>query len=125
MIGGQYRLIEAPTEDYLQRTEMNVRGSDGTVVFTLTDKLSGGSLRTMEFCRKHKKPVAHISRAAKYKPAEALQRFVQEHKIKTLNVAGTRESKEPGIGQWVYQVVEDAFFWEKAHPGMLGGPGEG
>jgi hypothetical protein len=48
-----------------------------------------------------------------------------EHEIKVLNVAGSRESREPGIWQWVYQVVESAFFWGDVHPNMLGGPGEG
>jgi hypothetical protein len=60
-----------------------------------------------------------------YKPAEALQRFVQEQGIKVLNVAGSRESKEPGIYLWVYDVIEDAFFWSQRHPGILGRPGEG
>jgi hypothetical protein len=36
-----------------QRTEWNVRDSDGTVVFSLAPKLTGGSLKTVEFARKH------------------------------------------------------------------------
>jgi hypothetical protein len=55
----------------------------------------------------------------------SLQRFVDEHGIKRLNVAGSRESKEPGIHRWVMKVIEDAFFWSENHPGILGGPGEG
>jgi len=125
IIGLQYNLIETPTDNYLQRTEWNVRDTGGTVVFTLSETVSGGSLRTIEFCKKHKKPAAHISRSAKYKPADALPRFVAEQKIKVLNVAGPRESKEPGVGLWGYQVLEDAFFWGKAHPSMLDDPGEG
>ncbi len=45
--------------------------------------------------------------------------------IRTLNVAGSRESKEPGIYNWVKQVLADAFFWSHDHPTALGGPGEG
>jgi hypothetical protein len=108
-IGGQYQLDETPTANYLQRTEWNARDSDGTVVFTLAKEVSGGSLRTMVFARKHKRPVTHIFRSHQHNPEEALQRFVTEHGIKVLNVAGPRESKEPGIWQWVCQVVEDAF----------------
>jgi putative molybdenum carrier protein len=106
---------------------MAPRGSltDGTVVFTIGKDASGGSLRTIEFARKHKKPCAHISRAGNYKPEEALQRFVQEQGIIRLNVAGSRESREPGIYLWVYDVIGNAFFWSQRHPGMLGGPGEG
>jgi len=36
-------LQETPRADYLQRTEWNVRDSDGTVIFTVNATLSGGS----------------------------------------------------------------------------------
>ena len=110
-IGGQYQLVETPSANYLQRTEWNARDSDGTVVFTLAKEVTGGSLRTIGFARKHKKPCVCIYQARNENPVETLQMFVQEHGIKVLNVAGSRESKEPGIWQWVNQIVEDAFFW--------------
>ena len=123
----RYNVFETPSTSYLHRTERNVRDSDGTVVFTLAAKITGGSLRTVEFARKHQKPFIHISQAGGglFDPALSLQRFVDEHGIKRLNVAGSRESKEPGIHRWVMKVIEDAFFWSDNHPGILGGPGEG
>ena len=124
-IGGQYELSETPSAKYLQRTEWNVRDSDGTVVFTLADRATGGSLRTIEFAQKHGKPCLHLWPARGYQPALDLQRFVGLHNIKRLNVAGSRESKDPGIHLWAMGVIEDAFFWSENHPGMLGGPGEG
>lgn len=121
-----YELTETPSVGYLQRTEWNVRDTDGTVVFTLSAKVTGGSLKTLEFAAKHGKPAIHVARAgALVEPALVLQEFVKEHGIKVLNVAGSRESKEPGIHVWVMRVIEDAFFWLENHPGMLGGPGEG
>jgi len=123
-IGGQYKLVETPSASYLQRTEWNARDSDGTVVFTLARRVSGGSLRTIEFAKKHGKPCIHIS-LADYIPSVTLQGFVEDYEIKVLNVAGSRETKEPGIWKWAYQVIEDSFFWGQAHPGILGGPGEG
>jgi hypothetical protein len=39
--------------------------------------------------------------------------------------AGSRESKELGIHDWVKGIVSYAFFRGEDHPGMLGGPGEG
>ena len=126
-MGGQYQLVETPSANYLQRTEWNVRDTDGTVVFTMTKEVTGGSLRTVEFARKHKKPCFHISKSSgNYTdPALKLQRFVSEHGIKRLNVAGSRGSKEPDLHRWVMKVLEDAFFWGETQPGMLGGPGEG
>jgi hypothetical protein len=123
----RYQLTETPSADYLQRTEWNVRDTDGTVVFTLAPEATGGSLKTIGFARKHGKPCIHIPRnSGNYTdPALTLQRFVDEHGITKLNVAGSRESKEPGIHDWVMQVLEDAFFWGENHPGMIGGPCEG
>lgn len=124
-----YNLMETPSESYLQRTEWNVRDSDCTVVFTLAPEASGGSLRTLGFAKKHGKPSLHLSRHAGvlgYRDrSELLQNFVREHEIKKLNVAGSRESKEPCIHRWVMEVLENAFFWEHLYPATLGGPGEG
>ena len=108
-IGGQYKLTETPSGSYLQRTEWNVRDSDGTVIFTLGAKLSGGSLRTHDFAMKHRKPCFHMWRGGN-QAALDLQGFVKKNGIKRLNVAGSRESKEPGIHLWVMQVIEAAFF---------------
>ena len=124
-ISGQYHLTETPSAKYFQRTEWNVRDADGTVVFTFGDRATGGSLRTIAFARKHGKPCLHISREHCYQPALDLQQFVELHNIKRLNVAGSRESKNPGIHLWVMGVIEDAFFWSENHPYTLGGPGEG
>lgn len=124
-IGGQYKLSETPSAKYRQRTEWNVRDSDGTVVFTFAEQATGGSLRTIEFARKHGKPCLHLWPGRSYQPALDLQRFVELHKIKRLNVAGSRESNNPGIHRWAMDVIEDAFFWTDNHPNILGGPGEG
>jgi hypothetical protein len=126
-IPSRYLLLETPSSSYLQRTEWNVRDSDGTVIFTLGAEPTGGSLKTIQLARKHGRPFVHISRMEKCytDPALRLRQFVEEHRIGSLNVAGSRESKEPGINRWVSQVLEDAFFWSENHPGILGGPGEG
>lgn len=102
------------SDSYLQRTEWNVRDTDGTVVFTLGAEETGGSLKTQGFARKRGKPCVHIARdgGSLFEPALQLQEFVKQHVIKRLNVAGSRESKEPGIYQWVMQVLDDAFFPE-------------
>jgi hypothetical protein len=127
VIPAQYQLVETPSASYLQRTERNVRDSDGTVIFTISSQLSGGSKRTAEFAARHRKPWIHVARrAATYvDPALLLERFVEENGICVLNVAGTRGSKEPDVWKFAYETLEAAFFWDKAHPCMLGGPGEG
>lgn len=123
-IGGQYQLTEAPSANYLQRTEWNVRDTDGTIVFTLAKHVTGGSLKTIAFAKMHKKPCLHINRGH-YQPEVEVQEFIKAHGIKLLNIAGSRESKEPGINEWVKGVLDRALFWSESHPDMLGGPGEG
>src|SRR6266571_3376003 len=79
----RYPLTETPSEEYWQRTEWNVRDSDGTAY-------------TIEVAKKLGKPylVLDLSEA----PNEsAVKDWVDEHEVRVLNVAGPRESKCPGI----------------------------
>lgn len=85
-----------------------MRDSDGTVVFTLASKVTGGSLRTIALAAKHRKPCLHIALGGAvliFDPVEQLRRFVAGHGIRVLNVAGSRESKEPGLHDAVMNVL--------------------
>jgi hypothetical protein len=107
-IDRRYALAETPRTDHLQRTEWNVRDSDGTVVFSIAPVLTGGSKKTVELAHKHRKPVLHISRngGGASSPGQELLRFIQDHKIKMLNVAGPRASKEPEVAAFVKEVFD-------------------
>ena len=105
-IAWRYQLKETPSSDYPQRTEWNVRDSDGTVIFSFGATLTGGPKKTAEFAKKHRRPWLHLS--AKLhgdKAPEVLMKFIQEHQIKILNVAGPRASKEPMVGEVVKAVL--------------------
>src|SRR6476660_5622462 len=52
-----YALQQTPTKAYPQRTEWNIRDSDGTILFTINPNLSGGSRKTYLLAKKHKKPL--------------------------------------------------------------------
>lgn len=108
-IEARYQLIETSTKNYPQRTEKNVRESDGTVIFTIKRKLTGGSKKTLEFCGKHMKPCIHIHKE-EYQPGLKLLNFIQQNKIKILNVAGSRASKEPEVCDFIKEILEDTFF---------------
>src|SRR5246127_4114958 len=56
----RYRLTELATNSYPERTKRNVRESDGTVILSLSDKLSGGSALTLSYALQANKPVLHI-----------------------------------------------------------------
>ena len=103
-ISPRYNLKETTSSSYVQRTEWNVRDSDGTVVFSIVPTLTGGSKKTVVFAEKHRRPVIHISSKTE-QPAEKLPQFISANGIRTLNVAGPRGSKEPGIGKFVKNVL--------------------
>ena len=89
-IPSRYELIETQTISYVQRTEWNVRDSDGTVIFTLMASLTGGSKKTADLARKHRKPCLHLSAEGSTDQVEELRTFNQSNGIKVLNVAGSR-----------------------------------
>lgn len=104
-----YGLVETTSRGYVQRTKWNVRDSDGTVVFTLGRSLSGGSLLTLEHARRIGRPFLHLHGDTP-ELTSTLRDFVARHAIRRLNVAGSRESKEPGIYEWTLHLICRAFF---------------
>lgn len=91
----RYPLIETLLEEYWQRTEWNVRDSDGTLVLTRGTPTEGTAF-TIEAAEKLRKPclVLDLNDA----PSEAaVKTWAHDHKVRMLNVAGPRESKCPGI----------------------------
>ena len=105
-----YALHETATSRYPERTERNIVESDGTFIFSLTDTVEGGTKLTADLVRRHRKPLLLISAETKRDHAAGLRRFVAEQGIRRLNVAGPRASKEPRVGEFVKQVLEEAFF---------------
>ena len=98
-----YELNETPDENYEQRTHWNVRDSDGTLIISLAPKLSTGSQLTLELAQRLGKPVLHLH-PGNITPS-AIADFIARHGIKVLNVAGPRESIQPGIGAYVKLVL--------------------
>jgi predicted Rossmann-fold nucleotide-binding protein len=91
----RYPLKETPSADYFQRTEWNVRDSDGTLVLTRGTPTEG-TVFTIEIAKKLEKPclVLDLNEAPK---ESAVTAWAAEHNVRVLNVAGPRESKCPGI----------------------------
>ena len=94
-IDPRYPLRETPSADPAERTEWNVRDSDGTLLLT-TSAASPGTARTVEAARRMGRPV-YAARLDGAPDADAFRGWLAVHKIRTLNVAGPRESESPGI----------------------------
>jgi hypothetical protein len=107
-IDARYVMTETPSADPAQRTEWNVRDSDGTVIFSIARKLTGGSQLTAAFAHLHHKPCLHLSRRRDgAQSAEKLRGFLEAHRIKVLNVAGPRQSGESDVGKFARQILEE------------------
>lgn len=113
LIDTRYNLTETPRSSYLERTEWNVRDSDATLVFTVSEKLDGGSKRTAEFAQKLEKPFMHCYPRVHPK---YIARFLAKHQVKILNIAGKRESSAPGIAQGVADALTAALELPGAEP---------
>jgi Circularly permutated YpsA SLOG family len=108
-IPSRYALRETPSRAYIERTEWNVRDSDGTVLFTIEERLVGGALRTLEFAILHHKPHLHLTEAAKGNAALVLGTWMRQNSIRVLNAAGSRATREPRVGSFVRRVLDQAF----------------
>jgi hypothetical protein len=99
-----YQLTETPSKSYQQRTKWNVRDSDATLILSQGPEISGGSKRTQEYAEALGKPCLHLH--AGLDRVALLDEFLTKHAVATLNVAGPRESTEPGIGEFVEVTLE-------------------
>lgn len=104
----RFHLREAETEDYAERTRLNVRDSDGTVVITVAAVPSGGSKLTADTARQLRKPLVHLHGDSSY-PGQKLVKFVRHYGIERLNVAGSRFSQEPAAVDYAAEILDE--FW--------------
>lgn len=105
-----YGLVECVRPGYNARTEANVRAADLTIIMGWK---TGGSYATYCMCEALNKPLALTSlRNALDMPDWTIEREIEyiigriwEFDPKVVNIAGSRESKYPGIGQLVCEVM--------------------
>ncbi|MBC8244792.1 MAG: putative molybdenum carrier protein [Verrucomicrobia bacterium] len=116
-IDARYPLRETPEANPAQRTEWNVRDSDGTLIVSLAKRLAGGTRLTADLAKRLAKPHLIVTQTDGDLPAQAesLRRFIAEHGVAVLNVAGPRESGEPGAGEYAAGLLDAAL-------GQAGGP---
>ncbi len=107
-IDARYPLQESSSADYSVRTLKNVKESDGTLLLGW-GSLTGGSAYTLDCAQKLDKPVLVLN-LKKRITSQSILKWIQENKIKVLNVAGPRESHAPGrIYKRAYLVLKRIF----------------
>ncbi len=109
-IPARYQLTETEGHGYHARTVRNVRDGDATLILNLGD-LQGGSLETMLIAQRQGKPVRVLQLDARLTDPELaeVREWLRLIAVYTLNVAGPRESKRPGIYEMASALFERLF----------------
>jgi hypothetical protein len=95
VIPDRYPLRETPTDDPRDRTERNVSEADGTLVVSGAES-SPGTAFTLACARGLERPV-HLAPVDRPADVAAFTHWLENNTIRTMNVAGPRESESPGI----------------------------
>jgi hypothetical protein len=99
----RYRLDETDSPVYAVRTERNVVDSDATLILC-RGTLAGGTRLTRWCAQRHGRPCLVVDLDEPVDEA-AIGRWLVEHRVRVLNVAGPRESSAPGIADQARQLV--------------------
>jgi predicted Rossmann-fold nucleotide-binding protein len=106
-IPDKYSLTETSSPDYLLRTVMNVQNSDGTLIVT-RGRPEGGTRKTISYCIRCNKPRFIVDLERRLIVREFAE-WIRLHNIRILNIAGPRESKQPGIGKETMKALSKLF----------------
>lgn len=105
VVPAQYPLDETPSADYGQRTLRNIALADGTLILAQDETdLYGGTKLTLDGVKRAEKPYYLVILSQPYQ--QGMFAFWRDNqKIATLNIAGPRESKQPGIHHRAFEFL--------------------
>lgn len=139
VIPDRYHLTETSSAAYPPRTLHNVQDADATLIITRGPiELGSGSELTRRYCDVGAKPWLHIDLAARVArtmvritakpldPAEVpldlqIYWWLLRGEFQTLNVAGSRESKAPGIQAETEKLLRRTLRWKEREGGGTDG----
>lgn len=106
-IPAHYPLTETTSKDYRVRTRRNVRDSDGTLIL-MRGPLSGGTALTRRLAKEMRKPCFVVDLTRRPRVSD-VRTWLASNNICTLNVAGPRESSQPGIHALARRFLRQVF----------------
>ncbi|MDX1838846.1 hypothetical protein DIZ81_13890 [Legionella taurinensis] len=106
-------LKEATSSDPDERTKLNIRDSDGTLIIVpswpLPERVKDGTKLTIEDAERQKKHHLIISLDNKDEAVQNIKAWINDNDIRVLNIGGPRESNSPGIHQEACELFRDLF----------------
>jgi predicted Rossmann-fold nucleotide-binding protein len=108
-IPARYRVTETESRAYDERTKLNVRDSDGTLIVA-RGPLTGGTALTLDHVRVLGKPVLviDIAETSIDNAAQMIREWIDGYKVERLNFAGPRASQDPTIYAQAHAVLSKA-----------------
>lgn len=86
----------------------NVEAADATIVFT-GDRLTPGSRKTMGIAEAAGRPILHVRMAEAARDCDGtrdrIRAWLGSHEVEVLDVAGSRESRCPGLQRFVEDLI--------------------
>lgn len=107
------RMKETSSDNMGMRTRLNIQDSDGTLIVSFRENPDGGTAYTINQCEAQDKAHLHIvlplggRTQMPISIADGIREWIDRSHIEILNVAGPRESKEPGI----QEATRDLLCW--------------
>jgi len=98
-----YALVEASSEMYQQRTRLNVRDSDATLIISGASSKSRGTALTVKYALKFGRPCLVMDYLNP--DLKKLRQWLCRFKPKILNIAGPRFSENPDIAVQVEKIL--------------------
>ncbi len=98
-----YPLSETKEADYAIRTQKNIFDADATLIIFGSENSPGTKLTT-ELALNNNKPIRTVHPET---PLKSILIWMYLNSVKTLNIAGPRESEQPGCQQATYQFVSE------------------
>lgn len=109
-IPDKYQLQETNSSDFSERTKLNIRDSDGTLIFVpkLPLDVNDGTVLTIQEVKDKEKRYLIIDLSTTPHPQPIINEiidWVKTNNIRILNIAGPRESLSPGTYQATYNFL--------------------
>ena len=104
----KYQLKETVSSDFSERTKLNIRDADGTLILVpkMPLDVNDGTVLTIQEAKVSSKPYLIVDLSLEQDPADIIN-WIKDHNIKVLNIAGPRESQSPGIYQQAFKFLAE------------------
>lgn len=114
----RYRLQETASPNYAERTRLNVRDSDGTLILSAS-KMAGGTRLTFDTAVELRKPV-FLATPERSCPDRLIRAWIRANDIRHLNVAGPRASASDAVYADARRFMDELF--ERSGPDSATAP---